>query len=167
MTFPTKVGFLSRKEEMKSVGVDIGSSHIKVVEVQSTSKRFNVLSYQVHSLTRPPGTDQDIEVIEYLRDLATRFDASSTRFSFAIRQDRVSIRNKIFPFKDRIKINKSLPFELEEDIPFSSDAAVFDAKLIQYHGNATEILACAAPDQHVKNLVQLISDGGISPYIRD
>ncbi len=150
---------------MKSVGVDIGSSHIKVVEVQSTSKGFSVLSYQVHSLTRPPGTDQDIEVIEYLRDLATRFDVNSTRFCFAIRQDRVSIRNKIFPFKDRLKINKSLPFELEEDIPFSSDAAVFDAKIIQYHGNATEILACAVPNQHVKNLAQLISDGGISPYL--
>ncbi len=150
---------------MKSVGVDIGSSHIKVVEVQSTSKGFAVLSYQVHSLTRPPGTDQDIEVIEYLRDLVTRFEVNSTRFSFAIRQDRVSIRNKIFPFKDRLKINKSLPFELEEDIPFSSDAAVFDAKIIQYHGNSTEILACAVPNQYVKNLAQLISDGGISPYL--
>ncbi len=150
---------------MKSVGVDIGSSHIKVVEVLSTSKGFSVLSYQVHQLARPPGTDQDIEVIEYLRDLVTRFDSNTTRFNFAIRQDRVALRNKIFPFKDRIKINKSLAFELEEDIPFSSDSAVFDAKIIQYHGNSTEILACAVPNQHVKNLTQLISDGGISPYL--
>jgi general secretion pathway protein L len=150
---------------MKSVGIDIGSSHIKVVEIQSTSKGFQVLSYQIHALTRPPGSDQDIEIIEYLRELSSRFDPTATRFAFAIRQDRVAIRNKIFPFRDRIKINKSLAFELEEDIPFSSDSAVFDAKIVQYHGNSTEILACAVPNQHIKNLLQLLSDGNIAPYV--
>jgi general secretion pathway protein L len=149
---------------MKSVGVDIGSNQIKVVEVQSTSKGFQILGYQLHQLTRPEGTDQQIEIIEFLRELSTRFD-QNTKINFAIRQDRVAIRNKIFPFNDRIKINKSLAFELEEELPFSSDSAVFDSKIVQYHGNSTEVLACAVPTQHVENLLDLLKDGAINPYL--
>lgn len=150
---------------MKSVGIDIGNSHIKLVEVQSTSKGIQVLSYQVHPLSLAQASDREIEVIEYLRDIADRYDAATTRFNFAMSSDRVAIRNKIFPFSDRIKINKSLAFELEEDIPFSAESSVFDAKIIQYHGHATEVLACAIPKQHVENILRVIHDGGIDPFL--
>lgn len=150
---------------MKSVGVDIGSNNIKVVEVQSTSKGFQILNYLIQPLTKTEVSDQEIEIIEFLRSLATRYDSSSVRMNFAIRQDRVAIRNKVFPFSDKNKISKSLAFELEEDIPFSSDSAIFDAKIVQYHGHSTEILACAVPNQHVQHLVQLTKDGNVEPYI--
>ncbi len=58
-----------------------------------------------------------------------------------------------------------MAFELEEDIPFSADNAVFEAKIIRTIGSGAEILACAAPKVHVKNCIQRAQDIGVDPYL--
>lgn len=150
---------------MKSLGIDIGSSSIKIVEMQSTNKGFQISHFYEHNLNIAPGADQELEIIEFLRDFVTQYDPSQTRFILGLRQDRVAIRNKFFPFNDRIKIAKSLAFELEEDLPFSSDNAIFDAKIIRTLGGGAEVLACAAPKAHVQNAINRAQDAGIDPYI--
>ncbi|WP_373999421.1 pilus assembly protein PilM [Bdellovibrio bacteriovorus] len=150
---------------MKSVGIDIGSSSIKIVEMTSSSKGFQVTQFIEHALNIAPGADQELEVIEFLRNFTATYDANQTKFVLALRQDRVAIRNKFFPFNDRIKISKSLAFELEEDLPFSSENAVFDAKIVRTVGGGAEVLACAAPKVHVQNCIQRGQDAGIDPAI--
>ena len=108
------------EERLKSLGIDIGSSSVKIVEMQSTSKGFQVSQFFEHTLNVVPGVDQELEIIEFLRDFTSHYDPNQTRFVVGLRQDRVALRNKFFPFNDRIKIFKSLAFELEEDLPFSS-----------------------------------------------
>jgi general secretion pathway protein L len=150
---------------MKSVGIDIGTSSIKVVEMQSTTKGFQVVQYFDYPLNTNPGQDQELQVIEHLRDIASKYDHAQTHFVFALQQDRVSIRNKFFPFNDRLKIAKSLSFELEEDLPFSADNAIYDAKIIRIIGPGAEVLACASPKIHVQNALQRAQDGGFEPHL--
>jgi len=150
---------------MKSVGIDIGSNSIKVVEVQTSSKGTTINSYEIKTLNQNLNVDHDLEVIEYLREVAARYDHSQTHFCVALRQDRVAVRNKKFPFNDRLKIAKTLPIELEEDIPFSVENSIFDSKIIRSLGNQAEVLACAAPKQHLAKLLLILSDSGIQPHI--
>ncbi|WP_413287883.1 pilus assembly protein PilM [Bdellovibrio sp. HCB337] len=150
---------------MRSIGIDIGSSSIKVVEVLTTSKGFQVTQCFERPLGLNAAHDQEIEIIEFLREVSAKYDPAQTRYCLALRQDQVSIRNKIFPFNDRMKISKSLAFELEEDIPFSGDNSIFDAKVVRTLGNAAEVLACAAPKHHVRTLLQRCSDAGIDPAL--
>lgn len=150
---------------MKSIGIDIGSNSIKIVEMQSTNKGFQVSQFLEHSLNIAPGVDSELETIEFLRHFLTQYDPGQTRFIIGLRQDRVAIRNKFFPFNDRIKISKSLAFELEEDLPFSSDNAIFDAKIIRTIGGGAEVLACAAPKSHIEYALRRAQDAGIDPYL--
>lgn len=150
---------------MKSIGIDVGSSSIKVVEVHSTSKGIQVVQFFEHIIGATPGFDPELEIIEFLRSVSERYDHSQTRFIYGLRQDRVSIRNKFFPFNDRLKISKSLPFELEEDIPFSPDNAIFDAKIIRTVGGGAEVLACAAPKTHVQVALNRAQDAGTEAYL--
>ncbi len=150
---------------MRSIGIDIGSSSIKVVEVLSTKKGFQVTQCFEKSLGLNPAHDSEIEIIEFLRELSAKFDPAQTRYCLCLRQDQVSLRHKVFPFNDRLKIFKSLPFELEEEIPFSGDNSIFDAKIIRTIGPTAEVLACVAPKHHVRTLLQRCADAGISPAI--
>jgi general secretion pathway protein L len=150
---------------MKSIGIDIGSSSIKVVEMLATSKGFQVVQCFERPLTMNPNQDQEIEIIEILREISSRYNPADTRFALALRQDQVSIRHKVFPFADRIKIHKSLAYELEEEIPFSSDNSIFDAKIVRTIGANAEILACAAPKHHIRDLLQRCSDSSIDPAL--
>jgi len=150
---------------MKSVGIDIGSYSIKVVEMLGTSKGVQIVQQYEHALGVSAGNDQELETLEYLRQLSSRYNPSQTRFVLGIKQEKVAIRNKVFPFSDRTKISKSLPFELEEDIPFTTDNAIFDAKIIRTLGATAEVLACAAPKQHVQILLKRAVDSDIEPYL--
>jgi len=64
-----------------------------------------------------------------------------------------------------MKIFKSLAFELEEEIPFSGENSIFDAKIIRTIGPTAEVLACAAPKHHIRTLLQLCSDANIQPAL--
>lgn len=146
---------------MRSIGIDIGSSSIKVVEVQSTNKSFQLTQYFEFELGKNQTQDQSLEIIDFLRNLAERYADQKVKFVAALRQDQVSIRNKTFPFSDRIKISRSLAFELEDEIPFSSESAIFDAKIIRFQGNSADVLACAAPKSAVSMAVNRFTDSNI------
>lgn len=150
---------------MKSIGIDIGSSSIKIVELSQSNKGLQVLHHEEHLLPQGPGADRDLATIEFLRGYSAKHPADQVRYSVALRQDYVSTRNKIFPFNDRQKILKSLPFELEEDLPFSIENAVYDAKIVQFIGNTSEVLAMAAPKHRVAEIVGKIKDCGIDAAV--
>ncbi len=147
---------------MKSVGIDIGTSSIKVVEVTSNNKGIQVSQFTEHPLNTNPAFDPEIEILEFLRGLVSVYDQATTRFTFSLRQEQVSVRNKTFPFSDRQKILKSLPFELEEDLPFSNETAIFDAKIVRTMGGSAEVLACAAPKNRVAAAIQKMADTGLN-----
>jgi len=147
---------------MKSVGIDIGSSSIKVVEVNLNNKgQLKLTRYVDHPLGLNPAFDPEIQIIEFLKTLAASYEANSAKFVMALSQDKVSVRHKLFPFNDRLKIQKSLAFELEEDLPFSSETAIFDAKIIRTRGNSAEVLACATPKIRVAEFQSRFGDLGL------
>lgn len=150
---------------MKSVGIDIGSTHVRITEITS-SNRGNVVTYhKQYKLSTNPTQDKDLEIIDFLRGEFSRYDKSSTQFNFCLKQDRISVHNKTFPFNDRLKIQKSLPFELEDDIPFDSDDVIFDAKLIKQVGNQSEVIACAVPKVHIEKIIQFAKDSGVELHL--
>ncbi|MCE3010993.1 MAG: pilus assembly protein PilM [Proteobacteria bacterium] len=145
---------------MKSVGIDIGTASIKVVEVTQSNRGLFISKYMEQALGQSPGFDSEVQILEFLRTLSESYDPASTKFVFGLRQDRVAVRLKTFPFTDRQKILKALPFELEEDLPFSPETAIYDFKLIRTVGNTSEVLAAAAPKHRIQAAVQLMQDGG-------
>lgn len=139
---------------MKSIGIDIGSYSIKVAEVSQTKRGLIVHAIEEHLLGQNPAFDNDLEVIELLRSISLKYDPANVKFVVGLRQEFVSQRLKVFPFQDRLKISKSLPFELEEETPFSSENAVFDYKYVQFAGPISEILAFVAPKVKVKERLE-------------
>lgn len=150
---------------MRSLGVDIGSSKIKVVEVSATSRNVQVLSYREFPLGLNPAYDRDIEILEILKNLSIEHDPTQTRIVYALRQEFVSTRFKTFPFSDRQKIVKSLPFELEEDLPYSAESAIYDARISQIVGTSAEVLAVAAPKNRIELTLRTYRDSGLEPTI--
>lgn len=145
---------------MKSVGIDIGSSSIKVVEITSTNRGIQVSKYYEHLLGQNPAFDPELDIFEFVRQLTATYDPEKTKFILSIRQDRISTRLKTFPFTERLKILKSLPFELEEDLPFNSDNSVFDYRAVRYLGNQAEVLCCATPKTQVEQILTRFKDAG-------
>lgn len=150
---------------MKILGVDIGTSSVKVAELEVSSKGFSVSAFFEMPLSLDPQKDQGLEVLEALRQLSGRYDPGNTRWVVAVPQYLVSIHNKRFPFRERQKILKSLAFELEDEIPFDIDETVFDAKPIEFVGPMTDTLTVATPKEAIRTVLEIAENGGIDPEV--
>ena len=147
---------------MKAIGIDLGEDSVKIVELVQNKKNLTIQSIFEKKLTAQSSShDKEIESIEFLRSLFSKADLTQVTFVMAIRQEKATIRKKVFPFSDRIKIQKSLSFEMEEDIPFDPDMCIFDFKTIQYVGNSSETLSIAVPKTHIEKIISLAKDFGI------
>lgn len=115
---------------MKCLGVDIGSSSIKIAEVEGSGRSVSLTQVWHIPLTTDATKDQAIEIIEALRNFTSQYRHRDTRWVVAVPQNLASTRLRFFPFSERSKILKSLPFELEEDIPFDANETLFDARIV-------------------------------------
>lgn len=150
---------------MRSIGIDIGSSSIKIAEVNSSSQGFVLVDYAEFPLNPDPAHDSRVDIVDYLRKISGHYGQDNIRYVFAMPQEKVAVRPISFPFKERHNILKSLSSQLEDDIPFDQDDAIFDAKILRTHGSSAEVLAMACPNKYVEEVLQLAFDAGIDPDI--
>lgn len=149
---------------MRSVGIDIGSISIKIAEVETSSTSYVLRDFVELPLTTEPGVDNRIEIVDHLRKISAHF-GNQVRYVFSIPQERLAVRSINFPFKQKHNILRSLPAELEDDIPFDQDSAVFDAKIVRTSGNTAETLAFACPKGQIEELLKVANEAGIEPDI--
>jgi general secretion pathway protein L len=150
---------------MISVGVDIGTYSIKVAEVEPTSKSYVIRALHEFPLSLDLTKDKKIEIIDTLRTLFQQYDPERTHFVFAVPQKSVSLRFMNFPFRERFKIQRSTASQLEDDLPFSQEDAVFDTKIVRFSGRTADVLAMAVPKERVADILGTANDCGVHPYI--
>lgn len=150
---------------MISIGIDIGSYSVKVAVMRSAGKGFEILRLDEYPLSQDPNRDRTIELVEVFRDIQLKNGNADTTYVIAAQHDRVAIRRKTFPFRERHKILKSLPFELEEDIPFAPEVSVFDFKTTHFVGNNASVIATATTKEYLKTLLKQVGDAQLYPEI--
>lgn len=145
------------------VGVDIGAYSIKVAEIESTSKSYVVRRLAEFPLSLDLTKDKKIEIIDTLRTLFQQFDNENTQFIFGIPQKYVSARLLKLPFRERFKVQKAIISQLEDELPFSQEDAIFDAKIIRYAGKGADVLAMAVPNERIADILNTAHDCGVAP----
>jgi general secretion pathway protein L len=150
---------------MISIGVDIGTYSIKIAEVESTSKSYIIRRIQEFPLSLDLTKDKKIEIIDTLRTLFAQYDMDKTSFVFAVPQKSVSLRLLNFPFRERFKVQRAVASQLEDDLPFSQEDAVFDTKIVRYLGKASDVLAMAVPKERVGEVLNMAHDCGVQPAL--
>jgi general secretion pathway protein L len=147
---------------MRSVGIDVGTSSIKVVEATMNNKgQLTLTRFLEHPIDTNPAFDPELQILEFIKSLSQEYNPRDTRFIFGLKQEKVSIRAKTFPFADRLKITRSLPIELEDDLPFASENAIYDAKIVRFQGQGAQVLATATPKSRVEEIIRRFGDSGL------
>lgn len=150
---------------MNSIGIDIGSYSVKVAVLTSSGKIARIRSLEEYPLSQDPNKDRTIELVEIFRAIREKHSESDSVTVTATQQDRVALRRKTFPFRERHKILKSLPFELEDDIPFSAENSVFDFKTTHFVGNTAHVIACACPKEYLRQFLTRLEESQLYPDV--
>jgi len=170
----------------RSLGVDVGSHAIKVVELRQTLRGIELVRVQaipVPAAAAEPvpapaaepavGGDQAPvgpapfapEVAAALREWAAGESLSGQRVVCAIPGDRVARRRMVLPFRDRRRIAQAVPFEVESETPFDLDDVFVDWELVGGGPASAEVVATVVPRREVALRLSALRDAGLAPRV--
>lgn len=150
---------------MKSFGLDISVHGAALVEVASDRNGYEVVRAEFYSLNPNDVDNWQLDLLQGLKSFSANYDLTNQTLVVGLPQKFVSVRNLQFPFHRRLDILRSLPFELDEELPFSSEDGYFDAKTVAQNPNETSVLTFSTPDKEVLELVEMLSRVQIDPDI--
>lgn len=131
-------------------GLDIGRDGIKAVSVSPGLKGYHVIDVVSVRIAESGGLEKALEKV---------FEREAFRNSpcvTAIPLDRCSFRNVRMPFKDRKRINQTLPYELEQSIPYPIERVVIDY-LVTGRSDQTEMLAAIVRENELAERLESLS----------
>jgi len=142
---------------MRILGLDIGSTSIKAVEVDTAFGRFEIHEY--HEVRVHPNES----AISVAGGLVRSLPKSPDRVIVPLRANRVTLRNLKLPTRDKKAIQASVTFEMEDDLPFEADQAVSDSVVLSTQGIESHVHVAASLRTTIEDYLGLAVPAGIDP----
>jgi type IV pilus assembly protein PilM len=164
--------FSSRK---KLVGLDIGSSSLKLVALQETSKGYVLKSF--YQVPIPRGVIMDGVLVEH-EELSARikelFKLSKCRIKSVVTSlsgHAVIVKKVSFTSMDHGELRDLIHDEASKYLPFENmDGVYFDIQNLgsnDYNPNLMDVLLVAAKKDIIDSYVEAITGAGLTPVIVD
>ncbi len=142
---------------MRILGIDLGSKSIKAVEIDSAFGRFEIHEYHEEPLA--PGEEPTVALARLMHGLHKEPD----RLAVAIRSGQLTFRNLTLPTRDKKAILSSVAFELEDELPFPIENAVYDMSILSQGKLGSTVHVAATLKLHLENFLKAWSAAGVDP----
>ena len=155
------------------VGIDIGSSSIKAIEIEASGEGWRLVSAAVQ--TTPPECCRDgvitnvFDVSQTVRKLLRSANIKSTNAVAAISGSQVIVRQCQFPKMTEAALRKSIRYEAAKHISASMDDSVVEFEIM---GNVPDsdqmnVMLVAAPREMVESRISVLEAAGLDPISLD
>ncbi len=143
----------------RTLALDVGGATLRAVLVERTLRSQHILGFYA-----APRTD---DLAADLRALTATHDLRWDEVVSALPGDAVTHRVLTLPFHDRKRLDQTVPFELETQLPFELDEAVVDYQVLGRDGEAAIVLAAFAPKTAVREHLAALAAAGMDPRVLD
>ncbi len=159
------------------VGLDIGSSAVKAVELKSTGKGFKVAA--IASEPIPPDSIVDGAVIdggavaEAIRRLFTSAQFKSREVAASLSGSAVIVKKISVPVMTEAELAESIYWEAEQYIPFDIQDVHLDYQVLEAapgaenRGGTMEVLLVAAKKDKIADFTNVITQAGRQTVVVD
>lgn len=155
------------------IGLDIGSSSVKIVQLKETSKGVALLNFGIEPLPAQTIVDGSImnqaAVVDAIRALKTALRLKARDVATAISGHSVIIKKIKVPPMSPEELEEQIPWEAEHHIPFSKDDVEIDHQLLstQNQQGQMELLLVAAKKEVVSDYTMVIRESKLQPAVMD
>lgn len=155
------------------IGLDIGTSSVKLVEVEGDRRsirinRFGMVPLNEGALSGGVVTSIS-EVSQAITNLLRSSKVTSKRALVAIAGQAVIVRNLKMPLMPKEEIESAVRWEAEKYIPFPVEEVTMDFQVIKQDDEQKELeimLVCAHNDI-IKSHLGTLKDAGVQPVVID
>src|SRR5215471_18305306 len=155
------------------IGLDIGSSSIKVVAIKPGKKGVALGSFGIEPL--PPQTIVDgaimnqSAVVDAIRSIWSRLRLRQKEVALAIAGHSVIIKKIAVPVMTKDELAEQIPWEAEHHIPFARDDVEIDYQVVNPRnaGGQMELLLVAAKKEVVRDYAAVAREASLNPVVVD
>ena len=153
------------------VGVDIGSSAIKAVELQKKGGAFQLVNLGFENLS--PDTVVDGQIMELnnvsnvISNIFTQHQFRTTRVAAGVSGHSVIVKNIVLPQMSEDELRESFSWHAEEHIPFDISDVNLDYQVTSSSAEALNVLLAACKSDKIANVKQAIQLAGKQPTVID
>ena len=149
----------------KTLGLDIGSFAVKVVELSSSSDKIIVSAFgtvSVVNLSRQ-------ESAESIKKLLSQSGVTLKDAAISVSGSSVIERFITLPKMDTEALKGAIKFEAEKLIPFDINDCVIDYKILggDDRDNKISVLLVAVKKEHLSLRLKLVEEAGLTPRLVD
>jgi len=162
----------SRKSKT-SVGLDIGSSLVKVVEIDHSKAepvltRYGIIKLPPEAIVEGEVMDQSL-VVEGVQECITKAGISETAVVTAVSGRAVIVKKVVMDKMNPDDAKEAIFWEAEQHVPFDIDDVCLDFQVLKddVGANQMEILLVAAKKEMVNAHANIVRDAGLMPSIID
>lgn len=153
------------------VGVDIGSSSVKAVELQGRGNDLQLLSLGFETLESDSVVDGQIielnAVSNAISNIFNEHKIKTTQVAAGVNGHSVIVKNIVLPQMSDGELQESFAWHAEEHIPFDISDVNLDYHVMDRSGDAIQVLMAACKRDKVANLKQTIQLAGKQPTVID
>lgn len=163
--------FGSRKD---IVGIDIGASAVKLVQLQESKKGLQLKGLDREPLPPEAVVDDSImdssAVVMAIRDLIARNNIKSQDVATSVSGHSVIVRKISLPLMTEDELEKSIQWEAEQYIPFEMSEVFLDYHILGPDPNdqgQMEVILVAAKKDFVDEYIAVFMESGLTPVVMD
>ncbi|MGH7788534.1 MAG: type II secretion system protein GspL [Candidatus Binatia bacterium] len=142
------------------LSLEITDDELKAAVLQTSFRDYKVSAFYREAFNGA-GPEASLK-----RFLAQHGEAGDTILS-ALPGDRVTWRTFFLPFRDAKKLAQTVPFELENNVPFGLDEVVVDYQILQRDRSGSTVLAALVQKEDLERHLELLQKGGADPKVVD
>ena len=153
------------------VGVDIGSSSVKAVELQGKNSDFQLVSLGYEGL--PPDSIVDGQIMELnavsnaIGNIFNEHKIKTTTVAAGVNGHSVIVKNIVLPQMTEDELQESFAWHAEEHIPFDISDVNLDYHVTGSSADAIHVLMAACKRDKIANIKQAIQLAGKQPAVID
>src|SRR5215813_12834233 len=160
-----------KRTNKSMVGVDIGSSSVKAVELQGKNGDFELVSLGYESLQPDSVVDGQImelnSVSNAISHIFNEHKIKTTKVAAGVNGHSVIVKNIVLPQMSQEELQESFAWHAEEHIPFDISDVNLDYHVTGSTDDAIHVLMAACKRDKVANLKQAIQLAGKQPVVID
>jgi type IV pilus assembly protein PilM len=153
------------------VGVDIGSSSVKAVELQGKTGSLQLMSLGYENLQADSIVDGQImelnDVSNVITNIFREHQIKTDRIAAGVSGHSVIVKNIVVPQMSADELEESIEWHAEEHIPFDISDVSLDYQVTGTSPDALHVLMAACKRDKVANLKQAIQLAGKQPAVID
>src|ERR687896_1015197 len=153
------------------VGLDIGSSSVKAVELNKKGNTLQLVNLGFENLQ--PDTIVDGQIMELnnvanvITSIFTEHQIKTTRVAAGVSGHSVIVKNIVLPQMSEDELQESFSWHAEEHIPFDISDVNLDYQVTSSSTDALNVLMAACKSDKIANVKQAIQLAGKQPVVID